>query len=174
MTFALAMLGVSHAQAQEAPQVYTPAEVAARLKDQVGKWTYEGTSIYQGKTERVAGTMDCKLTAVAAALLCSITIGTPGVAGPVSEEVQLTGYDVESKLLRVSWVNNFGYARTATGSLKGDTLVVRLEGTQDGKPMVGIDETTGKIGAAERRQRGHVDVDGKRFDEWDFTYRRVK
>jgi hypothetical protein len=154
------------------PPPAMPAEIAAALKQHEGKWRTEARIVAGDKTFDATATWDCQPAAGGSGLVCNWAHFWPG--GVWDRAIEVVGYDPAAKdALTFSRVTDKGIASTVTVTVRGNTLIRRWEGTQEGKPLVGINEVR-MTADGPWTQKTTVDVAGKRVSEMQMTHRRVQ
>ncbi len=104
--------------------------------------------------------------------MCSWEHVWPG--GRSDKALELIGWDATSGKLTWARVTDQGAIRVTANEIRGNTLYTRWESTQDGKPLVGVNEVFMKPGEDEWTQKMTIDVGGNAGHEMNLTHHRVK
>lgn len=168
--FSLAAVGNAAAESP-APASAMPAEIAAMLKEHLGKWRTEGQWISLGKAQPTAATWECKAAVNGVGNVC--TWHHEWADRPADSALEIMGYDPDRKTLSITRVTDSGLIHTATTTVRGNTMTGRWESAKDGKTSIGLNEIVVKA-PGEWIQHMTIDVDGKRVTEMNVTHHRVE
>jgi hypothetical protein len=160
-----------HAAASAAPPS-VPMEASEVLAAHVGKWKTEGTFVVGGVSQPAKATWECTSAVGGVGLVC--TWQHEWADRHTDQAIEVVGYDPLSNRLTWARVTDQGTIRVVPNEIRGNTLYYRWESTQDGKPLVGVNEVFIKPGQDVWTQRMTIDVDGKRTTEMNVTHQRVK
>jgi len=151
------------------PQV--PTEIAAMLKEHLGRWRTEGQWISHGKAQSAAATWECKAAVGGIGNVCTWHHEWSDRAPDSALEIM--GYDEDLKMLSITRVGESGLIGTATTTVRGNTMIGRWESVENGKTSIGFNEIIVKA-PGEWVQHMTIDVDGKRTTEMNTTHHRLK
>lgn len=159
------------AQGGTVPEV--PRDIAAALERHLGKWRSDVTLVTNGLTTNGTANWECAAAVGGIGLVCTWLHEWAG--GLRDRAVDLIGYDPASGALMATRVTDRGIASSGRIAVRGDTLVRRWEGTQDDKPLVGLNEVYMTPGdGGDWTQRVSVRVDGETVMEMRITHHRVR
>jgi hypothetical protein len=168
--FALATVGTCAAVSPAlAPEV--PPEIAAMLKEHLGKWRTEGQWISHGKAQPTKASWQCKAAVDGIGNVC--TWNHEWADRAPDSALEIMGYDRDRKTLSITRVTDGGFIHTVAPTVRGNTMTVRWESVEDGKTSVGVNEIVVKA-PGDWVQHMTIEVDGERTTEMNVTHHRVK
>ena len=110
-----------------------PGPEVQKLADFVGTWKSDGElkAGPWGPAGKISGTSTCEWFAGGFHVVCRVE--STGPMGKMTE-LEIVGYDAESKVYTYYGINSLGGSDSATGSLAGNTWTWVWDGKADGKP----------------------------------------
>lgn len=164
------LLGPKAGLAQQAPPIIPP-EIAAILKEHVGRFHSVMEMQVDGRTITLEGTRECAAVEAGAGVLCRWH-DSQSPDGQPREDVEILGFDPEAGLLRSARISAFGVLTTSTIAVAGNVMTVRSETNADGVATVRFNQITVVPGGG-WTQRFTVDADGKRVMEGTIRHERL-
>jgi hypothetical protein len=152
------------------PSPLVPAEVAAMLKEHLGRWRTEGRIVSQGKVQSANATWECKSAVEGVGNVC--TWKHEWADGRTDAALEIMGYDAALKTMSITRIGDNGVIGTVPVAVRGNTMTVRRELQTDGKTTVVVNEVIVKA-PGEWVQHATTDVEGKRVYEMNNTHRRL-
>lgn len=168
--FAAALLAFANAAHAQPPAPTIPADIAAILREHLGKWRSEGTITIGGATASAKATWECVAAVGGAGVVCTWTHEWPG--GVTDRAVDIFGYDAAQNALGGQRVTDRGIVTRSTTMIEGNRMIARWEAIQDGKPLIGFNEILVTPGG-DWTQHMAVDVGGERVTEMKMTHYRL-
>lgn len=164
-------VAISSARAQ-GPPANVPQEVAAMLKEHLGRWRSEGTFSIGGVSQTAKATWECVAAVGGVGVVC--TWHHEWADGRTDQALDVNGYDPEANAITNTRITDRGFVNPPnTLQVRGNVMISTWAGEQGGKPLRGSNEIVVTPGG-NWTQHMTVDVDGQRTTEMKMTHYRVQ
>ncbi len=168
---ALAFVAIAYAHAQS-PPVNVPQEMAAMLKEHIGRWRSEGTFSIAGVSQIAKATWECLPAVGGVGVAC--TWHHEWADGRTDQALDIIGYDPIANALTSTRITDRGFVNPpAILTVRGNAMISTWQGEQEGKPLRGSNEIVVTPGG-NWTQHMTVDVGGQRTTEMTMMHYRVR
>jgi hypothetical protein len=165
----LALLAAAHAQP---PPADVPVEIAAMLKEHLGRWRAEGTFSINGVSQTANANWECVPAVGGVGVVC--TWHHEWADGRRDQALDIIGYDTAAKALTSTRITDRGFVNPPnTLAVRGNTMLGTWQGEQGGKPLRGSNEIVITPGG-NWTQHMTIDVGGERTAEMKMTHTRLQ